>query len=153
SATSSGAAYHWDLPRGFPLPRVPADNPMSDAKVKLGRYLFYDKRLSVNGMQACATCHRQGTGFTDGRGIGVGATGQNHSRSAMSLVNVAYGAALTWSNPTLKSLEEQALIPMFSNHPVELGLRGREELLLNTLKSDPVYQSLFPSAFPQVKSL
>src|SRR5436305_15058138 len=116
--------YHWNLPRGFPKPRVPIDNPMSEAKALLGRHLFYDKRLSMNGSQSCATCHRQELAFTDGRAFSVGATGQNHPRSAMSLVNVAYSAALTWSNPTLRSLEEQAFVPMFSEHPVELGLRG-----------------------------
>ncbi len=49
--------YRWDLPRGFPTPRVPADNPMTEAKVELGRYLFYDRRLSGNGSQSCAACH------------------------------------------------------------------------------------------------
>ena len=82
-------AYQWDLPQGFPAPRVPATNPMSEAKVRLGRYLFYDKRLSVNGTQSCATCHRQELAFTDGRATAIGSTGQAHSRSAMSLVNVA----------------------------------------------------------------
>jgi len=49
-----------------------------------------------------------------------------HSRSAMSLVNVAYNSTLTWSNPNLHSLEEQVLIPLFGDHPVELGMRGKE---------------------------
>ena len=72
---------------------------MTAAKVELGRYLFYDKRMSVNGKSSCATCHKQELAFTDGRAVGVGATGELHPRSAMSLVNVAYSAALTWSNP------------------------------------------------------
>jgi len=50
--------YRWDLPKGFPQPYVPADNPMTDAKVELGRRLFYDARMSVNGKGSCATCHR-----------------------------------------------------------------------------------------------
>ena len=94
--------YHWNLPRGFPIPRVPAGNPMSEVKARLGRYLFYDQRLSVNGKQSCATCHRQELAFTDGRATSVGATGEMHPRSAMSLVNVAYSAALTWSDPALR---------------------------------------------------
>src|ERR1700733_4702458 len=77
--------YVWDLPRGFPKPRVPASNPMSQAKALLGRYLFYDKRMSVNGTQACASCHRQELAFTDGRATALGATGQDHPRSARSL--------------------------------------------------------------------
>lgn len=58
SAEPTGDAYRWVLPKGFPKPRVPADNPMSAVKVELGRYLFYDQRMSVNGTASCATCHR-----------------------------------------------------------------------------------------------
>jgi cytochrome c peroxidase len=81
----------------------------------------------------------------------LGATGQAHPRKAMSLVNVAYSAVLTWSNPNLRSLEEQALIPMFSEHPVELGLRGREASLVDLLRSERVYRELFPKAFAEAK--
>jgi len=147
-ASDNPREYEWHLPKGFPKPRVPADNPMSDAKVRLGRYLFYDQRLSVNGASSCATCHKQELAFTDGRARSVGATGENHPRSAISLVNVAYSAALTWSNPALHSLERQALVPMFSDHPVELGVRGRERQVLAALRSEPVYRDLFPKAFP-----
>jgi cytochrome c peroxidase len=150
-ASAATNDYVWDLPRGFPKPRVPATNPMSQAKVMLGRYLFYDKRMSVNGLQSCASCHRQELAFTDGRGAAIGATGQGHPRSAMSLVNVAYAGVLTWSNPNLRSLEQQALIPILSEHPVELGLSGRVNLFLRQLRSDPVYRVLFPKAFPEVK--
>ena len=72
---------------------------MSDAKVDLGRHLFYDARLSSNGTQSCSSCHQQELAFTEGRGRAVGSTGQVHPRGSMSLVNVAYAAALTWGNP------------------------------------------------------
>ena len=88
-------AFAWDLPKGFPVPKIPASNPMTAEKVELGRYLFHDKRLSVNGTQACASCHRQELAFTDGRAVGIGATGEHHQRGPMSLVNVAYSATLT----------------------------------------------------------
>ena len=147
-AAALAGAFASDLPKGFPNPRIPADNPMSEVKVRLGRYLFYDQRLSVNGTQSCGTCHRQELAFTDGRAISVGSTGQQHPRSAMSLVNVAYAATLTWSNPNLRSLEQQALVPMFADRPVELGLRGRDAALLATLRNEPIYRDLFPQAFP-----
>jgi cytochrome c peroxidase len=54
----SGADWDWQLPQGFPRPRVPEDNSMAAAKVELGRHLFYDKRMSVNGKESCA-CFRQ----------------------------------------------------------------------------------------------
>jgi cytochrome c peroxidase len=148
---SASKDYVWDLPRGFPQPRVPVTNPMSKAKALLGRYLFYDQRMSVNGTQSCASCHRQELAFTDGRATAVGATGQDHPRGAMSLANVAYAGALTWSNSNLRTLEEQALIPILSDHPVELGLRGRVNSFLKQLPADKVYRDLFPMAFPLSK--
>ena len=65
-AAASSSTFEWHLPPGFPRPVVPPDNPMSAAKVELGRYLFYDHRLSSNGHASCATCHRQELAFTDG---------------------------------------------------------------------------------------
>ncbi len=139
--------YQWSLPKGFPKPYLPADNPMTAAKVELGRYLFYDARMSVNGKQSCASCHKQELAFTDGRATGLGTTGESHSRSAMSLVNVAWSGALTWSNPEMRSLEKQALVPMFGEHPVELGLREGDRFL-PTIRADARYRVLFAGAFP-----
>jgi cytochrome c peroxidase len=145
-----GADFNWTIPAGFPRPVVPAANPMSVAKVQLGRYLFYDQRLSVNGNASCGTCHRQELAFTDGRPHAEGTTGQHHPRSSMSLVNVAYNPRLTWADPYATSLEDQALVPMLGIDPVELGLKGHEPELLASLRSDPLYQGLFRQAFPDV---
>jgi cytochrome c peroxidase len=137
----------WNLPRNFPQPRVPASNPMSEAKAELGRYLFYDTRLSGNNTQSCATCHEQERAFTDGRAQVVGSTGEVHPRGSMSLVNVAYAAVLTWANPSLTRLEDQALVPMFGTHPVELGLPKDDAVLLARLRAESRYQALFRQAF------
>ena len=144
-----GAAgeHRWNLPPGVPPPRVPVDAPMTAARVELGRYLFYDTRLSGNGTQSCATCHIQALAFTDGRSRAIGSTGDRHPRSSMPLVNVAYRDALTWANPTLRSLEEQVLIPMFGTDPVELGLAGHEPRVQVELSASPIYQRLFAAAF------
>lgn len=64
--------FPWPLGEGLPVPLVPDDNPMSDAKVELGRHLFYDKRLSGNQTQACASCHLQELAFTDGLAVSEG---------------------------------------------------------------------------------
>lgn len=143
-----GADFDWNLPRGFPRPVVPADNAMSAAKIELGRLLFYDQRMSANGKESCASCHRQKLAFTDGRARAEGTTGQLHPRSSMSLVNVAYRPRLTWADAELTSLEAQALIPMLGEEPIELGLKGHERELLATLRDDLVYRNLFPQAFP-----
>ena len=145
---SDNGEYQWKLPKGFPKPKVPSDNPMTSAKVRLGALLFYDRRMSGNGTQSCATCHKQELAFTDGKGQAVGLTGQSHPRGAMSLVNVAYSGVLTWSNPDERSLEHQALTPVFGDHPVELGLTGKGEAFLDVLQSEPMYLKLFPLAFP-----
>ena len=140
--------YQWNLPDNMPVPSVPADNPMSDVKVELGRRLFYDKRLSVNGTISCGKCHMQELAFTDALPRAVGATGELHSRNTMSLVNVAYGSRLTWANYLLSSLEIQALTPLLGENPVEMGMAGREDELIALLREDEDYALQIPRAFP-----
>lgn len=140
--------FEWNLPRAIPPPYIPADNPMTLAKVELGRHLFYDARLSVNGQMSCATCHQQVRAFTEPRERSVGATGQEHTRNAMSLVNLAYNGPLTWANPSLTRLEAQALIPLMGEHPVEMGMSGKEAQIAAMLRGDATYRKLFAAAFP-----
>jgi cytochrome c peroxidase len=140
--------YEWRIAENLPRPEVPADNPMRDVKVELGRRLFYDERLSINSTTSCATCHLQALAFTDGRPRSVGATGQLHPRGAMSLVNSAYASRLTWANSLLSRLEDQALTPMFGDNPIEMGMAGKETQIEQLLRSDPHYASLLPNAFP-----
>ena len=140
--------FAWPLGEGLPVPLVPDDNPMSDARVELGRHLFYDKRLSGNQTQACASCHLQEFAFTDGLAVSEGSTGEHTPRNSMSLANVAYATALTWANPLLLDLEQQIAVPLFGAEPVELGMRGREDELLARLREVPRYQELFAAAFP-----
>jgi len=148
-APGNSDSYDWQLPPGMPIPFVPADNPMSAARVELGRHLFYDRRLSGNQTQACSDCHHQDKAFTDGRAVAIGSTGELHPRSAQSLGNVAYFSVLTWANPLMASLETQTLIPIFSDSPVELGMAGLNGELSERLRAEPRYQALFPSAFPE----
>ena len=144
----SAAAYRWRLPVGFPRPCVPEDNPMTEAKVALGRRLFYERRLSGNGTQSCASCHRPERAFTDGRGRAVGSTGAPHPRGSMSLANVAYGVSLTWVDAHQTTLEGQQLGPMLNRDPVELGLSGLEDEAIARLAADPGYAAAFADAFP-----
>ena len=148
-AAGGAAAWTWELPPGFPVPLVPADNPMSKDKVELGRHLFYDQRLSENETQACASCHVQSLAFTDGKASSLGSTGSATPRSAMSLGNVAYGSVFTWANPLLLELETQAAVPLLGTEPVELGFGGKEAELEARLAADPYYSDLFPIAFPE----
>ncbi|MEG3973440.1 di-heme enzyme [Microcoleus sp. herbarium8] len=155
SSTNSSLAaaphptYNWNIPAGMPKPIVPADNPISQEKVELGRHLFYEKRLSITGEFSCASCHIQAKAFTDGKTLGVGATGEKHPRNAMSLANIGYNSVLTWANPLQNKLESQLLVPLFGEHPVEMGMVGKEEELLLILRSDSQYQKMFAAAFSQ----
>lgn len=149
--STRGGTWAWGLPANFPTPRVPADNPMNEAKVALGRFLFYDIRLSGNGTQACASCHHQDKAFTDGRMVAIGSTGELHPRNAQGLANVAYSATITWANPSLLSLEAQAQVPIFGEAPVELGINDSNvNTVLDRVKSDARYPALFAAAFPGV---
>lgn len=136
------------LPTGFPAPPVPDENPITAEKAELGRYLFYDARLSGNGEQSCGSCHFQELAFSDGRDLPLGSTGEQHPRNASGLTNAAYNATLTWANPLLTDLETQILIPLFGEHPIEMGATGREEEILDRLRADPLYGPLFDDAFP-----
>ncbi len=146
SCTPAPQPYQWPLPEGFPKPAVPADNPMSAAKAELGRYLFYDKALSGNGQQSCASCHQQAFAFAEPQAVSAGSTGERHRRNALALVNVAYNKTLTWAHPDLQQIEQQLLIPMFGEQPVELGISGHESQVLQQLQRGP-YPALFEAAF------
>ncbi len=148
SSAAKGTAYVFDLPAGFPSPRISADNPITVEKVALGRHLFYDKRMSINQEGSCATCHEQRKGFTDGLQTSVGPTGDIHPRNAMSLTNVVYNSRQNWANPTLRNLESQALAVMFNESPVELGWTDHEDEILARFAADPLYQELFAQAYP-----
>lgn len=142
------AAYRWQLPPGFPAPRVPADNPMTAAGVELGRRLFHDPRLSGDGRLACAGCHRPDLAYTDGRARALGAAGDLHPRSAMSLANVGYNVTLGWDDPGSTRLEDQALVPLLNTLPVEMGVAGREREVLERLRADRGYRRAFRRTFP-----
>ncbi len=145
--------YQNPMPPGIPPPVIPLDNPMNPAKVELGRYLFYEKRLSITQEFSCASCHIQKLAFTDGKPLAVGATGEVHPRNSMSLTNIAYSPVLTWANPLQTKLESQALVPLFGEHPVEMGMVGREEEILTMLRGDRFYAQSFPAAFALPSSL
>lgn len=149
--TLNNDALWANLPYNMPLPNVPENNPLTEHKIELGRYLFYDERLSLNSDISCGSCHQQHLAFTNGTAKSSGTTGDLHHLNAMSLANVAYSSSLTWANPLVNSLEHQALLPMFSEQPVEMGWTGITERILNRLNQDSALVELFSLAFPNEK--
>lgn len=149
SASGAPSGWRWQAPDALGPPVVPADNPMSAAKVELGRRLFYDADLSIDGTMSCATCHEQRRAFTDGNRTRPGATGEPGQRNIQALANVGWFPRLTHADPTLASLEDQVAVPIFGTHPVEMGMAGRDAELAARLQRDPCYRRQFRKAFPE----
>src|SRR5262249_49756804 len=105
--------------------------------------LFFEPRLSVTGRYSCATCHQPARAFTDGLRVAAGATGEQTSTNAMSLTNVAYNVSFGWSTPEVRTLEDQMRRPMLNDHPVEMGLKGRQAQTLATLLADSTWRVSF----------
>ena len=142
--------YTWVLPTGFPIPLVPADNPMTSAKVRLGQRLFADSRLSRTGKVSCATCHDPERAFVDGQSRSIGALGDELAFNAPTLWNVAYAASLGWAANGAKTLEQQHLLPLTNESPVEMGL---QEAQLTQLWNDQSLRVAVVAAFGEVDAL
>ena len=127
-----------------PLP-IPADNPQSAVKVKLGDKLFKDKRFSMTGEVSCATCHDPDKAFTDSPlKTSEGIHKLRGTRNAPTIINAAFFERMFWDGrePTL---ERQATQPLIN--PIEMGLPENYAPLLALVRSDPEYQALFKDAF------
>ncbi len=99
----------------FPQVQLPADNPLTQEGVALGRALFHDPRLSINNTQSCASCHDQAHAFAEGRRFSVGAENQPEKRNAMPLFNLAWQQGFFWDGRT-STLREQVLMPIQDAH-------------------------------------
>jgi len=143
-------SYAVKLPASFQTKLVdsfdntPADNPTTDAGATLGRVLFYDRRLSANGTIACASCHQQSNGFSDGRKKSVGFDGQETARHSMPVVDTRfYRRNKFFWDERASSLEEQVLGPIQSD--VEMGMKL--DALVSRLSETDYYSPLFKAAF------
>src|SRR5258708_27407871 len=102
---ASGAPPHrFTMSAFIPQPELPADNPLTQEGVELGRRLFFDPQLSVNNSQSCASCHQPATGFSEPKTVSIGAEGKSGSRNAMPLLNLAWKSSFFWDGraPTLR---------------------------------------------------
>ena len=133
-----------DLPLGIgAAPPIPENNPMTAAKVELGKQLFFDPRLSSDGTVSCATCHNPVLGFTDGRPVSMGVAGQEGGRSAPTVINLAYAQLGVFWDGRAKDLEEQAVGPIAN--PIEMANTHRGAVA--TLNGIPGYQAQFEAIF------
>lgn len=134
--------YVLEVPAHFPTPPVPAENPLTEEKVELGRRLFFDPILSVDNTVACITCHPQEHAFSDPNTLSEGVGGALGTRNAPALINLAYEKSFFWdgANP---SLEEQAIHPIIN----ELEMAADLPALEQKLKDHAEYPDLFDEAF------
>jgi len=100
----AGTPFAFVVPAGFPQPELPADNPLTEEGVELGGRLFGDRRLSARNTQSCASCHSEGSAFSDGRALSIGADGKPGTRNSMPLFNLAWSPSYAWdgSKPRLR---------------------------------------------------
>lgn len=146
ACSKSPTPYSWNLPHNIPPPPVPADNPLTDESVILGEKLFFDKGLSANNTISCSSCHDPEHAFAEPKTVSVGANGDALKRNALALVNVAYNASFTWAHNNLESIEKQLMIPLFNEHPVEMGVTGNEKRILKRFEGSE-YRALFEAAY------
>jgi cytochrome c peroxidase len=121
---------------------VPPDNPLSEARIELGRALFFDPLLSADGTLSCASCHQPGRYFTNGHEQSVGVGGREGGRNVPSVLNAAYGRSFFWDGRAA-TLEEQTLEPIRSE--LELGLDL--DTLVRRLSAAERYRTGFQQAF------
>lgn len=127
----------------FPKMIIPADNPLTTEGVELGRFLFYDNLLSATGTMSCATCHLSEASFTDNQAVSKGVDGIAGKRSSMSLLNIGFvNTGLFWDG-RVKTLEEQAFLPV--EDPIELHSSWTK--VVEKLKNHADYPTRFRKAF------
>jgi cytochrome c peroxidase len=129
-------------PLGLPPVPIPEDNPPTEETIALGRRLYYDPALSVDGTVSCASCHAPQFGFADNVAFSKGVGGKLGGRNAPTVINSAYNTLQFWDGRA-PSLEKQAEGPMAN--PVEMAhtLKG----VAQRVSADPRYRDLFREAW------
>ena len=130
-----------------PLPSIAENNanPATEAKVYLGKVLFYDTRLSRSGEISCNSCHNLSTFGVDNQPTSTGEKGQKGTRNSPTVFNAALQNMQFWDGRA-KDVEEQAGMPILN--PVEMAI-PHKDFLVKRLTGIPIYQDLFKKAFPE----
>lgn len=130
-----------------PLPAaMPGSDNDTQERIALGKKLYFDKRLSINDTQSCATCHRLENGFAgvDNRPTSPGAKGELGTRNSPTVLNAGWQDSQFWDGRA-KNLVEQAKGPILN--PIEMGMPD-EQAVEKKIRAIKEYQHAFTSAFP-----
>ena len=129
---------------GFSVrPEGPQDNPITEAKIRLGRKLFFDPILSRDATVACASCHRPEAAFADNEKVAIGIEGRKGTRNVPSILNRGYGEIFSWDGKDA-TLEAQVFGPLTNEN--ELGNLDIESVV-KRLRNHDEYVELFKQAF------
>jgi len=134
--------YQLEIPSHFPAMQIPADNPMTVEGVELGRFLFYETKLSGDNSMSCATCHAPTNAFSDPNQFSTGIDGIQGRRNSMALINLGWNDFFFWDGRA-KTLEEQILLPV--KDPIEMHETWPRAML--KLNGDVDYRNRFYKAF------
>lgn len=131
-----------ETPLGFPTINVPSDNPITKAKIDLGKKLFFEKLLSRDSSISCASCHNPSFAFTDGLQKARGIKNREVSRNTPTLTNIAYNNSFLRDgvNP---SLEAQVIVPIHEKNEFDFHIL----LVTERLNKKKEYVELFDKAF------
>ncbi|MBL4587045.1 MAG: cytochrome-c peroxidase, partial [Flavobacteriales bacterium] len=125
-----------------------ADNPITAEKLRLGKMLYFDTRLSKDGNISCNSCHNLSTFGVDNLATSPGDAGENGERNSPTVLNAALHNSQFWDGRA-KDVEEQAGMPI--TNPVEMAIPS-EDFLVERLSAIQLYQELFASAYPDRKN-
>ncbi len=134
--------YKHVVPAGLKPLKIPGDNPMTAAKVELGKQLYFDKRLSVDNSVSCASCHAPEKGWSNGEQFATGFEGQKGGRNAPTIINSAYFRFQFWDGRA-EHLEGQALGPI--ENPIEMNMSLKD--LVPKLNKIEGYKKQFQAVF------
>tara|TARA_B100001093_G_scaffold3827_2_gene4021 strand:+ start:1340 stop:2416 length:1077 start_codon:yes stop_codon:yes gene_type:complete len=134
--------YAIDIPSHFPQMNIPEDNPMTEEGIELGRFLFYETKLSGDNTMSCASCHQLNSSFADNVALPLGIQGIAGTRNSMPLFNLGWDDFFTWDGRKT-SLEGQILEPV--PNPIEMHLKWTDAV--DKLQLDVSYRNKFFRAF------
>lgn len=144
---ANSLTFEIQMPRGIPQELwsyfIPTGNPMTTAKVELGKALFFDARLSADGAVSCATCHDPKRAFADGRTVAEGIGGRRGVRNSPTLLNAMFNSGQFWDGRAA-TLEEQAKMPL--TNPDEMGNQSHDSVVAR-LAAIPEYARRFQEVF------
>ena len=140
--TWEATPYYIEIPAFFPPMDIPADNPMTEEGIKLGRLLFWETALSLDHSISCGSCHAPSSNFSDPNQFSSGVNGTLGDRNASVICNLGWSSSFFWDGRAM-TLEEQIRAPV--EHPLEMNVSW--EVVVERLMNDDFGELDYPQLF------